>query len=145
MIEYLRIRGIYCQKVHSGAIFVKRGPHTYKVKLADQGTPDLECCVRGHYLAIEVKVSPEEHEEWERQWEAYLATGTNERNRTMKTSWERSVLQQMEHDKIRAAGGEVIVCSSVNELEQDIDTLIAEYEQEAQFLQEAKKATMMPA
>ena len=123
IIEYLRARGFYCQKVHSGAMFVKKGPLTYKVKLADQGTPDILACIHGRFVGIEVKVSKEEQEEWERQWDKYLATNQ------FKVSWERSIYQHQQHNAIRDGNAkwEVIVCSSVEELHQDIEQLLREY------------------
>lgn len=121
LLEYLRIRGIYAQKTHSGSIFVKKGPMTYKMKLCDQGTPDIMACLKGRFLGIEVKKDQEEIDEWERQWEQHQKT------KELKTSWERSVFQHMQHDLIRAAGGEVIVCCSMDELDRDINTLLAEW------------------
>lgn len=124
LIEYLRIRGIYCQKQHSGSVFVKKGPMTYRMKLCDQGTPDISFGFQVNGIkiwgGIEVKKDQEEIDEWERQWQKHLET------KEMKTSWERSIFQHMEHEKIRSAGGEVIVCCSMEELDRDINTLIAE-------------------
>jgi len=123
IIEYLRARGFYCQKIQSGAMFVKRGPHTYKVKLADEGTPDIMASIHGRFVGIEVKVSPEEQAEWDRQWEKHLET------KQFKPSWQRSIMQHTEHNKIRDgnAAGEVIVCSSVDELHKDIEFLLNEW------------------
>lgn len=127
-MEVARIHGIYLQKIHSGAVFVKAGPATYKMKLADQGTPDLMCCVRGRFVGVEVKDSPETVAEWERCWDKYLASGNDDDGRTLKKSWERSVFQHMQHDLIRKAGGEIIVCSSAEEFLEDIKTLLNQYD-----------------
>ena len=129
LIQLLRIRGVWCQKVHSGAVFVKAGPLTYKMKLADQGTPDIIACIRGRFVGIEVKASPEEAARWQRVVDSYLATGTTEKNRTIKKSWEREVLQYLQHDLIRKAGGEIMVVGSVEELNADLDVLIKEIEE----------------
>lgn len=129
-IELLRIRGIWCQKVHSGALMVAAGPARYRVNLADQGTPDIIACVKGRMLGIEVKDSPEECARWRRVIQSYLATGDDDHTRTIKPSWEREVCQYLQHELIRKAGGEVILCCSVDELIQDMNMLLSEYEAE---------------
>jgi hypothetical protein len=123
IIAYLRARGFWCQKVPSGAMFTKRGPKTYKVKLADEGTPDILACIHTKFVGIEVKKNPEEYAEWVRQWEKHLET------KQEKESWKRSLAQHREHNKIRAgnAAGVVIVCSSVDELHADIEELLQEW------------------
>lgn len=128
MMEYLRIRGFYCQKVHSGEVYVKKGPLTYKLKLADRGTPDLFVCIRGRLVCIEVKASPEEHAEWERQWQAHLNSADENGRKQIKISWERSIYQHTEHQKWRDCGAEILVCSSIDELQRDIDFLLSEYD-----------------
>lgn len=125
ILEYLRIMGHYCQKTHSGSLFVKKGPMTYRVKLCDEGTPDILAIIKtssgkGIPVGIEVKKDQAEIDEWHRHWEQHLAT------KTMKKSWERSIMQNRQHDLIRAAGGEVIVCCSVDEVAADIKTLLDE-------------------
>lgn len=120
-IEYLRMRGFYCQKIHSGALMVAAGPARYRVNLADRGTPDIFACVRGRLVCIEVKESPEEAAEWERQWQKHVET------KQLKKSWERSIYQHVEQDKWRGAGAEIIVVSSVEELDRDINILLEEF------------------
>lgn len=126
-IEILRIKGAWCQKIHSGEMYVAAGPARYRVKLADQGTPDIIACVDGRMIGVEVKDSPEECDRWWRVIDAYLATGDSERTRTMKKSWEREVLQYLQHELIRKAGGEVSICSSPEELLADIEQLRAKW------------------
>lgn len=122
-MSYLRYRGFYCQKVHSGAM-MKAGKDgaMYRINLADKGTPDIFACIMGRMICIEVKESPEEVAEWKRQWEKHLET------QEMKDSWERSIYQHVEQAKWRNCGAEIIIVSSVQELESDIAFLINEYE-----------------
>ena len=120
--EYLSMRGLPNEKIDSGAVFVKKGPAMFKLNLAERGTPDLLTCVRGRMVWIEVKESPEEIAEWERQWQKHLET------KTVKASWERSIYQHTIQAKWRDAGAEIIVCSSVEECAEDIEQLIREYD-----------------
>ncbi len=114
--SFLRYHGAWAQKVHSGAImksytrktgFYKGMSQMYRVKLADEGTPDLLACVKGKFLAIEVKNSPKEVLAWKRSAETD----------------RRSAAQHFQQDSIREAGGFTLVVSSVDELEEDLREL----------------------
>lgn len=113
----LRNRGFWCQKIHSGAVFVKAGKMGYKLKLADEGTPDIISVFRGLFIAIEVKKDADEQRRWEAQWQKHLETGE------YKESWHRSIVQHQQHEAIMKAGGVVIVCSSIDELLSDIGSI----------------------
>ena len=109
-IDFIRIIGGWVQKVHSGSIlksYKQRNgaSKVYRVNLADKGTPDLLCCIKGRFLGIEVKRSPKEVEKW---W-----LGKDERSQD----------QLHQRHLIKKAGGIHIIVSSINELKQDLKTL----------------------
>lgn len=119
IIQGIRWHGVYCQKVHSGSILKtskdKFGREfMYRIKLADEGTPDILGCVPvkitqamvgkviGAFVAIEVKRSQKEIDQWHKQ-----------------KDW-RSQNQYAQHQTIRKAGGVVLLASSLNEVVDDI-------------------------
>lgn len=132
--ELIRVRGGYCLKIHSGNVVVMKGPARCRMMLAPRGTPDIFACYQGRFLAIEMKKSPEEVAEWERHWQAYLASGTDKKGRVIKPAWERSVYQHMEQELMAKSGVEVLICSSVEELDADLNTLAEQYNREAAIL-----------
>lgn len=115
-IEWLRWHRHWCQKVHSGSLLVTRKDRTYRVKLADEGTPDIVACVHGRFVGIEVKRDEKARRAWERQDEA----------------------QHLQHEGIAKAGGEVIVCCSVEEMEADMGKMIENWLAKSR-LQKGKK------
>lgn len=118
LIRFLELRGYYARKIHSGGVRIsqrtKTGWKTYMIKLAPEGTPDIFCCIRGLFVGIEVKKDAEELAEWERQWEKF------QRTRVMKKSYERSVVQHVDHERVMKAGGIVLTVSSLDELQRDL-------------------------
>jgi len=122
IMQGLRYLKIYCQKVHSGAILKampnKFGkPKVYKVKLADEGTPDIIACVPveitpemagqtiGGFVGIEVKRDYSEIKKWLKQKE------------------ERARVQKSQHNIIREAGGVVTLAASIDEVIEDLKFL----------------------
>lgn len=115
-IAWLRTAGFYVQKVHSGAMTkaytrktgVGRGSSKmYKVKMADEGTPDLLACIKGKFVAIEVKATEAEIAKWRRQ---------KETNR-------RSFNQHYQQELIQDAGGITLIVCNVEQLIQDLKEL----------------------
>lgn len=110
--SYIRMIGGYVTKVHSGALMksYKRKNGTsqaYKIKLADEGTPDLIACIHGKFIAIEVKKDQKEVDKWERT----------------KDVDRRSAVQHMQQEAIRYSGGVTLTVCSVEDLEADLREL----------------------
>lgn len=118
MIAWLQLQGYYARKVHSGALMVLRGQSMYKVQLAPEGTPDIFACIKGRFVTIEVKKNQEEYEEWDRQWRKYQETGI------ARKSYRRSLAQHFDQESIRASDGITITCSSLEELQKDIQEIL---------------------
>lgn len=109
IINYLRSEGVYCQRINSGSILQKKGSKTYRIKLADKGTPDIIACIKGKFVGFEVKAGEEEVEEWNRR-----VNILSERN---VKSYHRELDQYMNHMSIVEAGGSVQVVGSVKDVE----------------------------
>lgn len=117
IMQFIRYSGGWCQKVQSGAMlagYTRKGRgatpagfRQYKVKLADEGTPDILACIGGRFVAIEVKKDAKEIEKWQRDRETD----------------QRSIVQHAQQDRIRQAGGITIVACSVDEVQRDFAEL----------------------
>ncbi len=56
VLEYLELRGIFAWRNNSGSILQRRGPKTYRIKLAPEGAPDIIGVLGdGRFLGIECK------------------------------------------------------------------------------------------
>lgn len=57
ILNWLQSKGIRAQKIHSGSIVISwtGSEDRRRVKLADQGTPDIICCIDWRFVWIEVK------------------------------------------------------------------------------------------
>lgn len=120
IIQFIRLNGWWCQKVHSGVITQAHKLRTgqvkvYKVKLADAGTPDVLACIKGQFVGIEVKKDDEAVQHWLRH-----PKGKN--GKPIKPD-ERIMAQKHQKGLIKRAGGYHIVCASINELRDDLKTL----------------------
>ena len=98
IMKRLRIKGHYCQKVHSWIIKTWQGKRTRRVHLADKWTPDLLACVAGRFVWIEMKKDSKEVEKWNKQ----------------KT--DRDIWQMKQGKLIQKAEGLFCVVSSIEEL-----------------------------
>jgi len=117
IMQFVRYSGGWCQKINSGSMmagYTRKGRgggatgfRQYKVKLADAGTPDLICCIRGKFVSIEVKKDNEEIEKWRKTAETDL----------------RSSRQHAQQDLIRQAGGFTLIACSVEQVEQGLKKL----------------------
>ena len=110
IVNYLRSIGVWCQKVHSGAVLqtyttVGGTKKTYKIKLADEGTPDILACIKGKFVGIEVKKNEKEKQKWE------------------KGSDQRSRAQQNQRNMIVEAKGIYLLVCSLPDLYQDLAEL----------------------
>lgn len=117
IMEWLAMNNIYCQKVQSGSSFGSHNGKTWRIKFADKGTPDLFACVNGSFLAIEVKKDDKEVAKWMKLFERH------ESGEVLPKSYGRELDQFIQRDKIIKAGGQYIVCSSIDELADDIQQL----------------------
>lgn len=124
-LEYLRVRSFFAERINSGKIIADYGGKKRMIHLCTPGTPDIIACIPvngvGVFVGIELKKDSKEILAWEKQWENY------NRGANITDANKRSVLQHQAHERIRNAGGEVIVCCSLNELEKDISDLQSSY------------------
>lgn len=82
ILEYLKLKGAYAIKV---------------IQASKAGVPDIICCYRGRFIAIEVK--------------------------TPKTKYNTSELQKVNIEWIKQANGEVIVAWEVDQVKQLIERI----------------------
>lgn len=114
IIKFLELRGYYTIKIHSGGVPMQRGSARFFIRLGDEGSPDIITCIRGLFVAIEVKKDAEELGKWERQWERYQKTRI-----TVKSS-RRSIAQHLARERIKDAGGIHIACADFETLQRDV-------------------------
>lgn len=59
-ISYLSLKGHYVQRINSGSTMASYGSRTYRIKMAEKGTPDIIGYhgTTGKFIGIEVKVKP---------------------------------------------------------------------------------------
>lgn len=122
-INLLETRGAYSIRVNSGTILVRddKGAVQSVVKLARKGTPDIICCYKGFFFAIEVKESSKEVEKWWRQVKKHKDS------LQIPKSAERAVNQYHEIQAILRAGGKATIIGSLKELEDDLKRLDREH------------------
>lgn len=123
MLAYLHAIGVYAVKVHSGAMrkaYGRRDGTTTEhwIKLAPEGTPDILACIHGKFVAIELKRDEKAVRAWDRAYERAIVGRLTKEN-------VRAMVQHQCHDAIRECGGVVIVCSSISELQADIDEVLS--------------------
>lgn len=112
--EFLERRGYFVLKIHSGAAPMQRGDVRYWIRLGDEGSPDLVCCIHGLFIAIEVKKDAKELGAWERQYERFQKT------RVVVRSSRRSIAQHLAQERILKAGGIHIACCDFETLQRDV-------------------------
>jgi len=110
-INYLRWRGHYCQRVHSGLIRQVIGKEVRWIHLADRGTPDILACIDGKFVGIEVKASEAAKKEWHRKVKKSLEL------KPLVKNDETAVAQHEQMNLIESAGGYTALISSIAELE----------------------------
>lgn len=111
IIKFLELRGYYALKIHSGAAPTISGRW---MKLGDEGSPDIVCCIAGLFVAIEVKKDVATLRAWERQWERY------QKNRVVVKSSRRSIAQHLAREKILKAGGIHMACADFETFQRDV-------------------------
>jgi len=117
IISYIRMNGWYCQKVHSGSLFKQGKDIMYKIKLADEGTPDILSSINGKFIGIEIKKDQKEIERGDRVVERFIKKGKYPKSN------HREVMQHLEAVKILKAGGIVLTVSSITQLIDDLKEL----------------------
>lgn len=110
-IDYLRLRGFYCQRINTGKIFIDNAFGKRVVNLADEGTPDILACISGKFVGIEIKKDEKEFAKWENQYQKYLQTGV------MTKASRKSVVQHEQQNLINNTGGCSFTTFSIDHLE----------------------------
>jgi len=118
ILDYLRYIGVWSTKVQSGKLFISgqgNGGRDRFIHMAPSGTPDILACIKGNFVAIEVKKDDTEVRKW-------FAYPLGLKGKPLKYN-KKIEDQQYQRRKIRDAGGIHLVCSSVEELEEDLKSL----------------------
>lgn len=110
IIATIRAVGGWATKVQSGTMFKShwrkqtKNFATYRITLAESGTPDILACINSRFVAIEVKATPEKIVQWKRSHE-----GTGQASRT-------ATAQLIQAQMIEECGGVFIIASSVEDV-----------------------------
>lgn len=119
ILQYLEVMGWWCTKVQSGKLFVggeHSGGKNRMVNLGGKpGTPDVLACIKGKFVAIEVK----KDEKTARKWLKYDISKTP----YDKGFDKRVSAQRMHRENILSNGGIHLITFSVEDLESDLRTL----------------------
>lgn len=131
-IQYLRLRGCYCQRVQAGLIRQVIGKQVRWIHLADKGCPDILAAIPckdlrhqisnknaplARFCGIEVKASASAIKSWHR---------ANKKAQNMKPiskPEETSVAQNYHKELIEKAGGIYALICSLEELEKLINKI----------------------
>jgi hypothetical protein len=123
IIEWLRYKGFYCQRIQSGGKLTSSRNRfgvqkQYMIKLCDEGTPDIFACIKGFFVAIEVKKDRQAALDMQKHMSHFI------RNGNKFTSYnKRSVNQIHAAEDIRKAGGIALVVWSIEGLEELLQQL----------------------
>ena len=110
--NYLASIGAYQIKVQSGKIMQSYQGKQRWIHLAKAGTPDLVFCIKGRFVAIELKKDKNQVEKWE-----LYPLG----KRGMMVKHDKRIEAQKHHrGLIRDAGGVHILACSVEEIDQKL-------------------------
>lgn len=117
VITWLECRGAYAVSVKSGKMLTMYKGRVGAVQFAPAGTPDVHVCWQGRPLYIELKKDEATAAAWHKVVDRFIETGVCAKSNL-------PIITQHEcHKRIMRAGGEVIVCGSLAELERDAQTL----------------------
>ena len=116
-LEYIRWKGYYCQRVHSGLVKVQMGKSERWMHLADKGTPDILACIAGKFVGIEVKAGKEA----KRRWHASVKKAHDMKALTSPDL--TCVAQHEQMQVIEKAGGCTALVSSLKEMEYVINII----------------------
>lgn len=117
VITFLECQGAYVVSVKSGKLMAVYNGVKRMIHLAPAGTPDVHVCWNGRPLYIELKKDEATAEAWHRVVDRYIETGICAKSNLP------IITQHQCHKRIMRAGGAVIVCGSMRELEKDLITL----------------------
>lgn len=113
VVTWLECQGAYVVSVKSGKLMAMYGGKVRMIHLAPAGTPDVHVCWNGKPLYIELKKDDKTAEAWHRVVARYRETSR------VAVSNLPIITQHQCHMRIMRAGGSVIVCGSLKELEKD--------------------------
>lgn len=126
-IQYLRLRGCYCQRVQAGLIRQVIGKQVRWIHLADKGCPDILAAVPckisngnapfARFCGIEVKSSPSAVKAWHR------AQNKAQNMKRLSKPEETAVAQNYHKELIEKAGGVYALICSLEELEKLINNI----------------------
>ncbi len=117
VVTFLQCNGAYVLSVKSGKLKAIYGGKIRFIHLAPKGTPDLSIIWHGRPLTIELKKDERTAKNWHRVVDQYKRFGF-----VAKSNYE-IIEQHLCHRRILRAGGDVIVCGSMNELKIDLTQL----------------------
>ncbi len=115
IIQYISRIGGWCTKVQSGKLCIggdRNGGRNRYLHMAEAGTPDILACIKGKFVAIEVKKDLEEVRKWFRY-------PLGKRGQKLKPN-KRMEAQKRQREGILYADGIHIVCASIEELQSDL-------------------------
>ncbi len=107
---YIKSKGGWSQRLHSGQIITKHGDKSYAMNLAEKGSPDVIACVAGQFYGIEVKSSQKIKDKWLDLYERV------KKGEELPESYDREQAQIDQCKKICKAGGKFILASSIDDV-----------------------------
>ena len=112
---YIKSKGGWSQRLHSGQIVTKHGDKSYAMNLAEKGSPDLIACVDSQFYGIEVKSDNKKKDKWLKLYNRH------KQGEELPKSYHREKAQIEQCHKIINAGGKFILASSVDDVKEVIN------------------------
>lgn len=112
-IDYIRSIGGYACRINCGKFFKKdnTGRIIGSIKLAPKGTPDIFACIKGRFVAIEVKKDESRVRAWMKAVMKYKDKFTYPR------CHETTLAQYQQMTQISNSGGKCVIVGSFKSLE----------------------------
>lgn len=117
ILEWLAYKGFYAVRVNSGKMLATYKGKQRMIHMAPKGTPDILCCIGGHFVGIEVKKDEKGVKAWGK------VADKVRRGEPIAESRHRELAQVEQQMAIMEAGGHCMVCASVDDLEHDFKLL----------------------
>ena len=108
LINYIRVKGGYVQKIQSGSLIIGAAGRQRRVKMADEGTPDLIVTYKGKAFFLELKKD-------EKAYKGWLAKCRNfDKTKKLTPYNKQAVTQRAQHKEIESAGGNVYLAWDID-------------------------------
>lgn len=122
ILDYLHLKKIYVQRVNSGSMFTSYnnkagGKKTYKINLAEVGTPDLFVCVNGRFCGVEIKKDERTVKTWLRKIDTF------KKESRITPYNQREVAQYKASLRINESGGVYILTYSLDDFINSLNQL----------------------